>query len=358
MKKWIWTFAGCLLVLAASIACAQEPGKASTGDEVVAKIGDEVITATELEAMVGPSLVSLRQQVYQAKIAGLQAQIFERLVAKAATAEGITSADYIKKNVTDKVGPPDEGEIVKVMTQYRNRLAQDDNQARQQVVQALQQQQQVALSEELRKELFAAAGVEILLDPPRVDVKITKDTPVRGPSDAPIVLVEYTDYQCPYCSRVQPTITALLERYEGQIKHVFKDLPLPIHAEAELAGQAAHCAGDQGKFWELHDWLFANQRAINIEAMSTAAGQIGMDTDLFRACIDQGTHAETVRADAMEARSFGITGTPGFLINGRVLTGAQPIEAFEKVIDEELTRRGIEIPPKPQPEEAADEVAE
>ncbi len=348
------------MLTVAAVACAQGPatGSANADDPVVAKIGDSVITQSELEAMIGPSLVNLRQQMYQAKIARLQSEIFERLVTEKATAEGMTRGEYLKKNIEDKAVEPDEGEIVKLMTQYRSQLAEDDLQARAQVVQALKQRQQGELRETLRKILFADAGVTILLEPPRVTVAIRQGTPSRGPTDAPIVLVEYTDYQCPYCNRVQPTITALMERYDGQIRHVFKNLPLPNHSQAQLAGEAALCAQDQSEYWSFHDWLFANQRSMNRATMVAQAGELGMDAELFEACIEQKIHADTVSADALEARSFGITGTPGFLINGRVLSGAQPIEAFEAVIDEELELKGIKVPAKKTAEKAAETTEE
>ncbi len=336
----------------AVVACAQQPAPPAPGDEVVARIGDETITAAEVESMVGPALVQFRQQIYDATVAELNQQIFERLVVAKATAAGITRDEYLKQNVEAKVTPPDEGEIVKIMTMYRTRLAADDAQAREQVVQALQQQQQAQLQDALRKELFEEAGVVILLQPPRVEVAIVEGTPTRGPASAPIVLVEYTDYQCPYCARAQPTIDAVMERYDGQILHVFKNLPLPMHQQAQLAGEAALCAQDQGKFWEFHDWLFANQRTMNQESMITEAGELGMNADLFSTCIADGTHRAAVDADMKEARGFGITGTPGFMINGRVLTGAQPVEAFETIIDEELTLKGIKVPPGPEPPQA------
>ena len=329
------------MAVAASIACAQE----TADDPIVAKIGDEMITESQFESMAGPSLVSLGQQLYKAKVEQRNAPLFERLIGQLATAEGMTRADYLKKHVADKVSDPDEGEIVKVMSQYRAQLAQDDDQARQQVIQGLRQQKEIALAEQLRKNIFAENNVEIFFEPPRVEVAIPEGTPFRGDRNAPIVMVEYTDYQCPYCSRVQGTLDTVMKRYEGKIVHVFKNLPLPFHAEAELAGQAALCAQDQGKFWELHDWLFANARNINIETMSAAMGNLEADTELFKACVQQGTYAEKVRADAREARSFGITGTPGFLINVRVITCAQPLDAIIKVIDEELERQVIDAPP-------------
>jgi len=359
VKIRLWMMMGCVLLTVAAVVGAQQP-PAATGSDVVAMIGDDVITESELDEMVGSELVSLRQQMYQAKLGRLQSEIYQRLVAEKATAEGITSGEYIKKNIADKMVEPDEGEIVKIMSQYRSQLDADDLKARQQVSEALKQRQQLELQEELRKTLFVEARVRILLEPPRVTVAIGQGTPSRGPADAPIVLVEFTDYQCPYCVRVQPTITALMERYDGQIRHVFKNLPLPNHSQAQLAGEAALCAQDQGKYWEFHDWLFANQRTMNRGTMLAQAGNLELDTELFEGCIDQKIHGATVSADAREARSFGITGTPGFLINGRVLSGAQPIEAFEVVINEELMLQGITPPPKKtaaQPAETTNEVA-
>jgi len=344
VKIGMWTTTACILLSVAAVACAQEP--ANAGDPAVAKMGDEVITASELETLTGSSLVALRQQIYDAQVSKLEVEIFQRLVQKAAAAAGMTEGEYLRSRIDEMVGEPDEGEIVKLMSQYRSQLAGDDLQARAQIVQALTQREKQQRSQELRQVLFAEAGVEILLEPPRVEVAIADGTPFRGPVDAPIVLIEYTDFQCPFCTRVQPTLDALMKRYDGQIRHVFKNLPLPMHKEAQLAGAASLCAQDQGKFWEYRDWLFANQRTLSRDSMVAKAGDFGMDAEVFTSCIDGGSHLAAVRADMAEANSFGITGTPGFLVNGRVLTGAQPMEDFEAIIDQELERRGIDIPPK------------
>jgi protein-disulfide isomerase len=331
--------------MAAHVACAQ--AEVGAEDPVVAKIGDEVITASELETMVGSSLVSLRQKIYDTKVAKLQDEIYRRLLKQAAAAEGVSEADYVRARVDQAVGEPDPGEVVKLMSQYRAQLAEDDVQARNQVVQALKQRERQRLAEELREKLFAEAGVSILLEPPRVAFTVPEGTPSRGPDDAPVVMIEYTDFQCPFCTRVQPTIKELLNRYDGQLRHVFKNLPLPMHAEAPLAGAAALCAQDQGKFWDLHAWLFANQRTLSRTSIVDQAGVLGMDTEVFAKCIDDGTYNERVRAEMAEANSYGITGTPGFLINGRVVSGAQPIETFVEIIDDELARKGISPEPAP-----------
>ena len=344
MKIGMWTTTASILLSVAAVACAQGP--ASADDPAVAKFGDEAITASELEALTGSSLVALRQQIYDTQVDKLEAEIYQRLVQKAAAAEGLTEGEYLRKRIDEMVGEPSEGEIAQLMNQYRSQLAEDDVQARAQIVQALSQREKQQRSQELQQVLFAEAGVEILIDPPRVEVAVADGTPARGPVDAPIVLIEYTDFQCPFCTRVQPTLDALMKRYDGQIRHVFKQLPLPMHAEAQLAGAASLCAQDQGKFWEYHDWLFANQRTLSRDSMVAQAGELGMDAEVFTGCIDKGAYLAVVRAEMAEANSFGITGTPGFLINGRVLTGAQPMEEFEAIIDSELERRGIDVPPK------------
>jgi protein-disulfide isomerase len=135
-----------------------------------------------------------------------------------------------------------------------------------------------------------------------------------------------------------------------------------MHSQAQLAAQAGLCANDQGKYWEFHNWLFDNQRTMNRESMVAQAGELGMDSALFTECIDQDKYSKQVVAETSEARGLGITGTPGFLINGRVLKGAQPIEAFEAIIDDELERKGIEVPPKSteteETTESSDETSE
>ena len=351
MNKWIVSNMGIALLIVAVEACAQQPAAApeSAPGKVVARVGDDVITESQLEDLARSSLVGLRQQIYEAELNALNQEIFNRLAAQAAVAEGLSTGEYLKKNVDDKAAAPTDAQIQQVLTQYRSRLAPDDDQARQQVVDYLTQQAKLVQQEALRKSLFAKANVQILLEPPRVMPTIGEGTPTKGPADAPLVIVEYTDYQCPFCSRVQPTLEQIAERYDGLVLQVFKNLPLPNHPQARAAALAALCAGDQGKYWEYHDWLFANQRTMNPDTMKAEAAELGLDTELFDTCFGQQAHAQQIAEDMAEARSFGINGTPGFVINGRVLSGAQPLEAFEALLDQELEMKGIPVPEKPAP---------
>ena len=142
----------------------------------------------------------------------------------------------------------------------------------------------------------------------------------------------------------QPTLTQIAERYGDSVRHVFKQLPLPMHPQARLGAEASLCANAQGKFWEMHDWLFANKDKIARDTLVTEATALGMNAEAFAACLDGNTFGAQVDEDMSEARSFGITGTPGFLINGIAIRGAMPFEEFTRTIDSELKRQGLPVP--------------
>ena len=335
---------GAVLTVAL-VACAQPSEESSSSESAVAaRFGDTVITVEEVETAAGGQLIGLYQQIFQAKDQQLRVMIFNQLVEQAAAAEGISREAYLTREIVDKIPEPSEAQIQQVLNQYKSQLPPDEAQARQQVVAFLKQQTGQQQESNLRAQLFEAAEVEILLDPPRVKPVVEAYNPMRGPADAPIVLIEYTDYQCPYCDRAQPTIDAVRERYGDSVVHVFKNLPLPMHQQATLAAEAALCAADQGKFWELHDWLFANKNNISRDTLVAQAEVLSLDVEVFTDCVDSRAHQQQVEADAKEAGSFGIRGTPGFVVNGRILNGAQPIDAFIAVIDDELSRAGLPIP--------------
>ncbi|MEE4273933.1 MAG: thioredoxin domain-containing protein [Thermoanaerobaculales bacterium] len=338
------------LITVALVACAQPAGDEASGIEVAARFGDNVITVAELEEAAGGQLVGLYQQIYQVKDQQLRQMIYNQLIEEAAASENLTRDEYFKREVLDNVSDPTDEQIKQVLEQYRSQLPADEEQARGQVVAFLSQQSRAQQEAILKDKLMAGADVEILLDPPRVKPVVDASTPMRGPENAPVVIVEYTDYQCPYCVRAQQTIAAILARYGDSVVHVFKNLPLPMHAQAKLAAEGALCAGDQDKFWEMHDWLFANKSNISLETMSAQAGVLELDVPTFTSCVETGAYRAQVDAETREAGSFGIRGTPGFVINGRVLSGAQPFDAFAAVIDDELKRLGLPVPGAEEPE--------
>jgi protein-disulfide isomerase len=175
--------------------------------------------------------------------------------------------------------------------------------------------------------------------PERQEISVDDD-PYLGPEDAPVTIVEFSDYQCSYCARFHiETMDALLEAYPDEVRFVYRDYPLlGSHPEAQKASEAAQCANDQGNFWEMHDLLFSNQGSLGSESYALFAEQLGLDMDAFSACLEDGKYEEEVLADLDDGLSYGVTGTPTFFVNGVMLLGAQPLEAFAGLIEEELQK--------------------
>jgi len=185
--------------------------------------------------------------------------------------------------------------------------------------------------------------------PPRADVPMGPDpskehsvdvasAPIRGEKDAKVTVVMFSDFQCPFCNRVNPTLTKLLESYPGKVRLAYKYLPLRIHPDAPGAAAAAEAAHRQGKFWEMYDKIFANQRDLKPETFKRYATELGLDVAQFQKDAADPAVKARIDADSKEADKLGVAGTPAFFINGRYLSGAQPYESFQKLVDEQLAK--------------------
>jgi protein-disulfide isomerase len=161
-------------------------------------------------------------------------------------------------------------------------------------------------------------------------------SPAKGPGSAEVTVVEFSDFQCPFCSRVNPTMARIRQDYPDQVRIVFKHLPLRIHPKAQAAHAAAEAAHRQGRFWEMHDAIFADQANMSPERYRDYAGQIGLDLERYDRDLASDDVQQRVGADSAEAEKLGVTGTPAFFVNGRYLSGAQPYESFKRLIDAEL----------------------
>lgn len=172
----------------------------------------------------------------------------------------------------------------------------------------------------------------------RVQVSVDDDA-VRGDPDAPVTIIEFSDYECPFCGRFYTqTLDQIKTNYidTGKVKMVYRDFPLSFHPNAQKAAEAAECAGEQDKYFEMHDMLFDDQQSLNIDSYKKYAGELGLDQEEFDECLDSDAMADEVRKDFQDGQAAGVTGTPGFFINGKILTGAQPFSAFEAAIEAEL----------------------
>jgi protein-disulfide isomerase len=175
-------------------------------------------------------------------------------------------------------------------------------------------------------------------DPSRRYTVSTKGSPVRGNAEAKLAIVEFSDFQCPFCQRVGPTLDQIEQEYGDQVRIVFKHMPLGMHPQAPAAHAAAEAAHRQGKFWEMHDLIFADQASMSPEKYVEYAKALGLDVDRFNSDVASADVKSRVEADIQEAAKLGVSGTPAFFVNGRFLSGAQPFPAFKQLIDQELGR--------------------
>ncbi len=154
-----------------------------------------------------------------------------------------------------------------------------------------------------------------------------------------MTIVEFSDFQCPFCKRVEPTLTKVMSRYSDKVKLAYRDFPLDqLHSDARKAAEAARCANDQGKFWAYHYLLYTNAPKLGSEQLKTYAQEVGLDVPAFEQCVSSRKHQAAVQKDLDEGMRAGVTGTPAFFINGRVVSGAQPLESFVQMIEEEMAR--------------------
>jgi protein-disulfide isomerase len=185
----------------------------------------------------------------------------------------------------------------------------------------------------------AAAGGEAAEAAPAKQVDVG-NAPSRGPKNAPLTVVLFSDFQCPFCSRVEPSIQELEKTYPGKVRVAWKNFPLSFHNNAKPAAEASLAAHEQGKFWEMHDILFKNQQALGAADLEKYAKEIGLDMGKFKAAMDSHKFAAQVDAEMKQGSSLGVQGTPASFVNGRFINGAQPFEAFKKIAEEELAKGG------------------
>jgi len=330
---------GCEQQPAAGPPVAQAAPAQQGATETVATIGGEPITLAEVDDKAAAALMKARQEMFDARSQTLQALINERLVEAEAKAAGVETDDFLKQKIDDKIEPVLDADIDAFYAQNQARMRGPLDAMRDQIRGYLESQRKQSLMKELIDGLRAKADVKVMLSPPRIQVAAA-DSPRAGSADAPIQIIEFSDFQCPYCTRGAETLDQVKEKYGDKVSVVFRHFPLSFHTEAHKGAQASECANDQGKFWEYHDKLFANQKSMFDADLKRYAAELSLDQTAFDACLDSGKYKDKVDRDLEEGTAAGMSGTPGFFINGRFINGAQPLEVFVEIIDAELELQG------------------
>ncbi len=328
-------------VMSSLEGAAQSGARSTTG--ALASVNGKPITNAEVEKAIATDLAKLEAQIYELKRARVNTLIDEQLLAQEASKRGITTDALLETEVTSKQSAVSDEEVAVYYGANQAKLQKDLNAWREQIRKFLSVQKSGERRQAFLIQLRAQNKVEVFLKSPpifRAEIS-TAGAYTKGPAAAPVTIVEFSDFHCPFCKRVQPTIAQVLVKYEGKIRLVYKDLPLDsLHPQARAAAEAARCAGEQGKFWEFHDKIYAGDSDATAPTMQLYAQQVGLDAAKFEACRSTRKYQSQVQADAAEGTKLGVSGTPGFFVNGRFLSGAQPLDAFSKIIDEELEARG------------------
>lgn len=326
-------------------ATAAAPVKVVTMDEglpdPVATIGGETISLAELEKEAAPQIIQARMKLFDARNNALQSMIDDRLVDAEAKKRGVTRDDLLKAEIDAKITPPTDADIAKFYEENKGRMRGAPlEEMKPKIIDFMtnnaKKEKHAAYIGELRK----AAGVQVHLAPPRFEVGPGVGAR-KGSETAPVQIIEFSDFQCPYCTKASKTVDEIVANYGDNVSVVYRHFPLPIHKQAARGAEASECAKDQGRFWEYHDILFANQRAMSDDDLANYAGQAGLDVDKFKACLTSGEKAKIVEQDIADGKAVGMSGTPGFYINGRMISGARDIAVFTEIIDAELAAKGV-----------------
>jgi protein-disulfide isomerase len=333
------------LVLVAALgvlpACAQQKAAASSGSgQVLAVVDGKPITEADIRAKNADQFKALdreyQQNVHQLLESSLDQAVQDRLLEAEAAAHK-TTKDQLLAEI--KPAAVTDADVDAFYEQNKAQiLPRTKEQVGPQIKTYLEQQGQQKARTAYFKTLEAKYKVDMKMEPIRVEVAATG--PAKGPANAPVTIVEFSDFQCPFCSRLTPTLAEVEKKYGNKVRLVFRQYPLPFHQNAQKAAEASLCAADQGKFWELHDAMFGNQAELGVDQLKAKAASLGLNADKFNKCLDSGEKNEAIQADIKAGSAAGVSGTPAMFINGRFINGAVPIDNITTVIDDELRRAG------------------
>jgi len=323
----------CVLLAGALSLSAGETAQSQV--QPPATIGNTPISASELETAIGSRLMRLRTDEYNIRRSVLEELIATKVIDAEAARRHMTSEELFKAEVESKIVQPNPAEIEPIYDGVADKYpGMTKEQVLAEIAAGMRRQRIATRRAQYVRELRAAAGVKVNLQPPRVAVNT--EGPSRGNAAAPVTIVEFSDFECPFCGRAVETLQQVQKTYGDNVRIVFRDYPLFSHRTAKRAAEAAHCADEMGKFWEMHDRLFSKGGPITDGDIYRFAAQAGLDHDQFDKCLTSGKYKEAWKPSQDEGTRVGVSSTPSFFINGRMLVGAANFDAFARVIDEEL----------------------
>ncbi len=332
---------------AATPAASPAPA-AAAGAKVLATVNDTTITQQDVEQVIIKQILASQPNVIDQV---LDQAIRDRLLDLEAAKQKLSKEELLNKEARSKVAKVTDQDIDKFYEEKKAQIRVPKEQVTDRIRQYLENQRQQTAIDEYITKLKGEYTVKNMLQEQRDAEEIQKATerrsliddpaaPSFGPKDAPVVLVEFSDFQCPFCSRVVPSIEQVRKNYPDKVRVVYRQFPLSsIHPNAQKAAEASLCAQEQGKFWEMYDAMFKEQDKLDVAGLKDKAQKIGLKADQFNACLDNGKYAPKVQAEVELGNKVGVNGTPALFVNGRqVPGGAAPYESISRLIDDELQR--------------------
>jgi len=338
-----------ILILFAMLAITVV-GFAQSNANRVAVVNGQTITQQELDKAAETDLKNLETKRLQneASLAqdkqtiltkALDELVTQRLIEAEAKKEGKTKEQLLEAEVNSNVDVPSAEEVEQFYEANKERIPIPKDQALPQVKQYMVERSRARYMDMLVTRLKKDFGFKSYLEPLRASVT-TAGFPTKGVATAPVTIVEFSDFECPYCGGLFPTMKQVEKNYPQQVRIVYRQFPLNnLHPHAQKAAEASLCANDQQKFWEFHDSMFGNQRELSVPDLKQRAVDLKMDTQAFNQCLDSGKYVAAIQADILEGSRNGVTGTPALFVNGRLLSGNQPYSEIRDVIEDELQRK-------------------
>jgi len=322
-----------------SVAYAADASLTSASNNVIVEVDGTKLTQADLEQKYASNLFQARNKYYEEERKVLDQFVDQYLLERQARKENLTVDDLLKKHVNDVVAGDPSDDALRVYYEGLDTQEPFDT-AKDKIKEYIRQRRMAKAKAAFMAKIKSEAKIQVDLVPPRAQASL-QGVPVRGPKDAAVTLVEFADFECPYCQQIEPKLMKLQQEFQGKLAFAYKDLPLPMHSHAQKAAEAAHCAMAQGKFWEYHDLLFSSGK-LEVAQLKESARTLNLDGAAFDKCLDSGSMAPAVKVNLDEAQSLAIPGTPGFFINGRYLEGNVSYDILRNIVNEELSRKPTE----------------
>jgi protein-disulfide isomerase len=330
-----------LLAMAFVAAALLAGGQPAGTSKPIARIGDVVLTEEQLREELGVEVSQLEKRLYALRKYWAEGKIRELLFDKAAHDAGLSRADWEAREIDRKTTPPDETRT-RALASRLAKPGAEPAEALKLAFEAILKENREKRREEVYEELVKKTKVELLVEKPvswRIEVAYGPHDPASGNDHAPVTIVEFTDFQCPYCKRAVETLERVREAYPKEVRIVARQFPLEGHDRARPAAEAALCANEQGRYWEYRERLFSDQKKLSDADLRRHAKELGLDETKFVQCLSDRRYAEQVKKDLAEGKKYGVKGTPAFFVNGELISGAQPFGSFDEAIKTALEEK-------------------